>query len=417
MKNRLLILALSIVFHCSANAQIVMGSGGGGGHGGAPCDLLGVGIICPVPLGNACLDGLCRSAPGGSPDAYYFATTIGGVFKSGCAACSNTCSFSIDTSSCSTSTSTSTSTGTGTTIKPPMEDDGHGNPVFVDANHALDTGGGTTASGQTVPVSAVSPTITVGTASQNFAAAVNKKLNACMEMRNPGDAYDKFDCIANDTPKPADFNALWASSDPSTAGGQLNAIILVAPNNKPLTGFFTKDGARCNDLSEFMATADTYGKILDPDIVAGQQNRVSGGVQNTTDMIKIPTSAAYTALQAQLAAKGKRFPGPSDYKTCRFLAQAAMIAKCPANSNSSNVMTKSVTAGGVTRCAAAESILIHIRVVEFYKLSGQASMPTFDTVVDSSNINSVSMTKILSAKYGNACGSGGRYFNGACLNP
>ncbi|MCC5758143.1 hypothetical protein, partial [Klebsiella pneumoniae] len=84
-----------------------------------------------------------------------------------------------------------------------------------------------------------------------FNNAINKKLACCLNSFKTGDTYAKFDCIENAKTAVTDFDTLWASSDSTTEGNQMNAFILAGPNGKPLTGFYTMEGVRCNEFSEF----------------------------------------------------------------------------------------------------------------------------------------------------------------------
>jgi hypothetical protein len=126
--------------------------------------------------------------------------------------------------------------------------------------------------------SPISPTNATGGA-LSFANVINKKLACCMNnylppppsgTPIPGETQTsadvKFDCIDN-TAKATDFNTLWSSSDDALSGtnqgtgGQINALLLASANGKPLTGFYTEAGARCNEFSEFDAQGIHPGTI------------------------------------------------------------------------------------------------------------------------------------------------------------
>ena len=348
-----------------------------------------------------CRNDVCAASPTCSThDCKYF--TNSAVSKSGCTGMTSAtiCSFPFVASS----------TCSETQISWPMENDGSGNPIFIESHHANDAG-----DLGTIPASAVSSAVGGLSAPIAYASVVNKKLAGCMNSFTPGDLYSKFDCIDNSKTTPMDFDTLWASSDDASAGGQLNALML-SDGGRVVTGFYTREMVRCTEFSEFMATSDMHGKRVNPTILAGQQNKVAGaGVVDTTEVLRIPTSPAFAALRSQLT--GKRFPSTTaDYLRCPILVEAAAIYSCPPNSNSTSVMTKTYTPpSGPSRCAAAQKILVEIKVRDFYETAGLPKLPTLDTIQDLTSINSVSLDKILSRKNGTTC-PGGTYKNGICLN-
>lgn len=283
----------------------------------------------------------------------------------------------------------------------------------IAAKHRCDdgTGGG--------PVSA--------TAGGTFTNIVNKKLACCMNRFTTGDLFEKFDCIDNSAKSYADFNALWASADDASKGGQLNALLLMAGANAATTkgqvisGFYKLNGTRCNQFSEFAFPPG--GGIqpyqVDPLIVSTQQAKVGAAPVVMGTPIPLPSGTAYSALNASITGTSKlSYPKTLlDYQTCPILVRAAMVATCPSAVDVPNALTSIVdpTDGTTVRCAAAGSIQIHVRIEQVYTISGQAPSKPFDTFLNPGQNESIDISKIILSKYGDQCPPGTSSLGGICV--
>jgi hypothetical protein len=289
---------------------------------------------------------------------------------------------------------------------------------FIESKHRCDVGAGL------VPVSAVFPTASPNDAAR-FNDIANKKLACCMNEFNPAipDDTAKFDCVENAKVRYIDFNDLWSSvvdEDPD----MMNAVYLTNAAGKPISGFYTLSGARCDDLSEFAAPlSGIQPYVIDPTMMSGQQMKV-GGVRPVTGVLYlVPNVRSFTDLQSKL---NKKFPDPTNPTGlaqalhCPILVRAAMVAACPSNPMLP-VAQESYTfpngAGTKTRCAAASSIQMHVRIEQLYEITGTPKMQTIDTVLTPAMANSVSMERILARKNGTVCGSGTIPWRNVCAWP
>ncbi|MBS1959028.1 MAG: hypothetical protein JST80_06110 [Bdellovibrionales bacterium] len=271
--------------------------------------------------------------------------------------------------------------------------------------------------------SSVSRRIGGTTADAQFHNTVNKRLAVCLNgMGAQGDAAgtnyttaagQKFDCIANDTNAYyyRDFNDLWASTDAASDGGQMFALALKNAQGKPLTGFYRLNGSRCDQYSEFAAntsgtgsTGSTEGTIQ-PGII-----NADGTITDQGSPIVTPgsTSGGVATALAEMrhSLPGIILPGSAaEKKECPVLIRAAFIASCPDNPLTGPKPTVQANSGGkeYKRCTSASKIRIAIRAEQIWEIAGQAKMPVFDSLVQSSQSTSVSLNRILAQKYGVDC--------------
>jgi len=264
---------------------------------------------------------------------------------------------------------------------------------------------------------------------------INKKLACCMNDIATGATQSstdvKFDCIDNSSVA-GDFNALWESADPKAEGEEINALLLAGAGGKPLSGFYTLDGMRCNQFSEF----DPNG--IQPGMVngnaagnGGQQDFVNGSNGNTQfvaegSVIKIPSGTGYNALIASAKSAGKTLVAPHPEKKtaveiqnarqCPILVRAALVASCPPVANATNAVQYTVTnqPTGITRCPVADHVRIHIRAEQVYQISGSAPIQTVDTVIDNKDANAISLDQIIRQKNGSNCLPGMTSSGGGC---
>lgn len=251
-----------------------------------------------------------------------------------------------------------------------------------------------------VPPSQVSPFVTSTSGMVGaFRNAVNKKLNCCLNG-NPKDFVGrKFDCVDNTINAATTFEALWASRDDDADGGQLNAVVLAGAGGRPLTGFYSIDGKRDPRFSEMTATALTRVRI----------NPVAGAITATLGTITKPSGTAFDALVTGLG----NLPAPTsvaDRIRSPILVRAAAIYDCPRNpvSNIPLKTLQTLTAGVVTKevCPVAATAKIHIRIEQVSEIIGAPPMKTIDTVIESSQVPSLSIEKLLNQKYGPGCAPG-----------
>lgn len=247
-----------------------------------------------------------------------------------------------------------------------------------------------------------------------FNNMVNKKLACCMNEFTsnppPGDAYSKFDCVDNGGTQYKNFNELW-SSYLNEDQDLMNALYLVNSTGKPLTGFYTLAGARCDDLSEFAAPlTGIQPYLLDPKLKTGQQ-------QGTA--YPIPNVKSFADLQVKL---NKKFPDPNLDPTtalrCPILVRAAMVAYCPNNPALPIAqMSYAFPPNGKLRCSVAKAIQIHVQIEQLYEITGSPKMQTIDTVIDPSLTRPIPIDRIISMKNGNACTAETVSWNSLCAYP
>lgn len=256
--------------------------------------------------------------------------------------------------------------------------------------------------GGNVPPSEVAPTIRTGSDTGlvgAFRNAVNKKLSCCLNG-NPRDFVGrKFDCVDNNLAAPTGFDALWASTDADVDGGQLNALVLAGAGGIPLIGFYSVDGKRAPQFSEFSADAITR-VVIDPK---------TNSIQTTRDTIPKPAGAAFDDIVNRL---GSRSVPTSVQDRMRYpiLVRAAAIYDCPRNPIHVGPLRtlQTVTAGSVTKeiCPVAATIKIHFRIEQVSEILGTPPMKTIDSIVDQSQRDALSVEKILERKYGPPCAPG-----------
>ncbi len=282
------------------------------------------------------------------------------------------------------------------------EEGSPGDCKFIDAHHACDNGAG---GGQASPVSS---NVTGTSPAARFDSVVNKKLACCLNTQNkPIDPITKFDCIDNSKlPAITDFNSMWSKSDADTgvagSGGQLFATVLSNAAGKPVTGFFTLDGARCNEFSEFGATGDIKTWKINPAIMAGQQNKATTSGGDVTGSIPIPTSSNYSTMKGIIK---KGIPTtPAEMLRCPLLVRAYIVSKCDSDPAAPLMHTAYPfrPSKAPERCSSASSIQAHFRVEQWIEISGAPKLKTTDSVQDLS-VQSISVSNIISKKNGTVC--------------
>ena len=244
-----------------------------------------------------------------------------------------------------------------------------------------------------------------GTTSVDFGSLLNKKLACCLNKEVSSGQMNKlnsmkYDCEDNSQLSATDFNTLWSSSDVINGGGQINAFIL-ASGGKPITGFYSLDGIRCDRFSEFAGPLQAY--TVDPLIKSAQQNSV-GSTPIATYTISAPTNAlAYSALSTTLVAARKSIPSTqADMNQCPILVRAALVVSCPpvkATTSLGRTYLDSVTANGKIYCPTASTISVKIQIEQIYAITGRPVMPIYSTI-SSSLAPVLNLNSLINSKYG-----------------
>ncbi len=112
-----------------------------------------------------------------------------------------------------------------------------------------------------------------------------------------------------------------------------------------------------------------------------------------------------------LGGKGKA-PNPSSgsagvasARRCPILVRAALIVTCPPLNKSTNApqLTHEDPTTKKLTCPAASSIQVHLRAEQVFKITGQPTIQTVDTIVDRKTAASISIDQLLKQKYPGQC--------------
>ncbi len=272
-------------------------------------------------------------------------------------------------------------------------------PTMTD--HACSNGGGTAQL-----ASPVSVEVTGQDAVIRFDNTINKKLACCMNSMstvNNSGAFIKFDCVDNSSNTYTNFDSLWGSADSSNDGGQSNALVLSGSLGKYLTGFYTVDGVRCDEYSEF---ADSYAPTK---VIKG-----SGGTWVTQTVSGSTTITPPSALRSIFSSK--KVPSTAlEMKRCPIVARAAMVATCPPKTELPVVQKTYVDSSGLKHCSSASGIQVHVRIEQIFEIEGMPKMKTVDTVAERRLASSISVESIISNKNGGACPGGATKQGDVCV--
>lgn len=318
-----------------------------------------------------------------------------------------------------------------------------GNCEMNFAFHAAGRGNGTT-----IPPSPVSPRVggLNGTPEGQWDNTVNKKFAACLNgfgtitAMTATAAYTtpKFDCLANNFVKYNDFNDLWASTDRPADGGLMNAIVLANALGKPISGFYTQDGAHCDEYSEF--AGELIPMIVNPKL-GNSSSADLDWKQATGPALVLPgkgdggssagtggSTLAYSELQTGMIGKllamanAGLIPNNSsqnyvpttaaERRKCPLLVRAAAVYTCPDNVPSATMVSYVETdPSDPTRilraqCPVAKDVKIHMRIEQLTEIKGQPKMPTIDTITNSTGNSQVTLQRLIAEKYGVECPKG-----------
>lgn len=265
--------------------------------------------------------------------------------------------------------------------------------------------------------SEVSPYIPGSNYVTRFNNTINKKLNCCLNGMGTTATMAKFDCVDNTFSFSSNFDNLWSSSDPAGDGGQLNAILLIGPNGKPITGFYSLDGKRADNYSEFTNQTIQPGKVS-AKFNPGQVQQVAGGFQAVGPAVPKPSGAAWTEMVTKI---GKGIPATAQEKRdYPILVRAAAVYHCPPNPVTLNSPLKSretYSGGNLTAatCATAATVTIHIQIKQIWEIAGTKTLQTIDSAVDQSQSANISVDQMIVDKYGPGCGPGRVLQGSACV--
>ena len=275
-------------------------------------------------------------------------------------------------------------------------------------------GGG---NGSSVPASIVSTLVTGDPSTpEQYNNAVNKRMGCCLHVRNtqkttftgsvPGNNIsngdEKFDCVDNAQTQYASFDDLWASS----TDGLPNAVVLRNTFGNIITGWYMLNGQKCNEFGEFTDQPIQKGKV-DPVIKSGiQMNKNSDTTGNIFSSsgygtIPVPTVSSWQTDYISHVSSGF-LHGPPDCQAhpndcfrCPLLVRAAMVAKCPINNNPSNKFTYQDSTTHLSQCAAASSIVVHVKVEQVYEISGQKTITPINTITNSGMAGSIDVRALI----------------------
>lgn len=247
----------------------------------------------------------------------------------------------------------------------------------------------------------------------SWSQIVNKRVACCTNDMdaNTISSSVKFDCVDNTAQaKTATFNELWAA-DPSTLGGQLNAVVLSTGNYQPLTGWYTHDGRRCMEFSEFSANQIIPGTVA-PFSTAGQKEVATAPWLATGAPIPMPSGPAFDDIVSRLGVRA-RAPNPAagtalelnHARRCPLLVRAALITRCPSTpTNGTNAPRFTVKdANNITRCPSADVAQVQVRVEQVFRIVGEPQMAPVDTVLDQKSASTLNVGDIIRTKNGGKC--------------
>jgi hypothetical protein len=302
------------------------------------------------------------------------------------------------------------------TCAAPYEPDlGTGNCVYNRYKHACgESSSGVVRSAYGEPDGVASDT--------NFQKLANKKLACCLNSHTLTSAgatqqeFVKYDCtetkVLDSGGQRLDFNSIWAGSDDTQDGGQLNALALVSAVGQPITGFYSLRGTRCSKFSEF--GGELRPKRVRPFLVSSQQANPAGGsgIEDLGSVYPQPSGAAYQNLKAGI---NKAVPSSlQEMNDCPILVRAALVVTCPSSNGGASPPDLRFEDTGVSRCPMASTVTVHLRIEQLYQIAGQTPLKTFDTRAMKDQIASLEVSEIISNRFGETCLPGTRRVGDVC---
>jgi hypothetical protein len=82
-----------------------------------------------------------------------------------------------------------------------------------------------------------------------------------------------------------------------------------------------------------------------------------------------------------------------------------MITRCPGTTTAGqNLPRFTVTdSAGITRCPSADSIQIHVRIEQIFRIAGEPQMPPIDTITDQKSVGTINVGDVIRNKNGGQC--------------
>lgn len=248
-----------------------------------------------------------------------------------------------------------------------------------------------------------SATVMPSVAGADFDSFLNPKLKCCMSEIDgtfTGGSHLKFDCIENKKPF-KDFDQLWAGYDLDVNGGAPYAVTLSGFGSKPITGFYALEGGslrRCSEFSEFAASEPIQPYRVDGTQTVVQQTKVGEGVKVPIGQaIPIPSGAGMNSIRTKVLGQGKKIPeSAQEMSRCPVLVRAAMIVSCKSQSSSNpNTYVDTAAPSDKVRCASGSNVQFQVQLRQVYEITGQPTLKTVDTVLESGAQGTVSIEQIL----------------------
>jgi len=259
--------------------------------------------------------------------------------------------------------------------------------------------------------SAVSSSISGGGTSLalQFNNAVNKKLSCCMHERTKGAQNFKFDCVDNSALNTYhDFDDLWTRGDPGSDGGQLNAIVLGNASGKMITGFYTLEGKRCDQYSEF--GGKIYSARVDPKATSTPPPPLG------TWSVDAPSPPNGKALNSVETTTGLGIPTTaSERLACPIVVRSAITAHCSTTNPPLPAVQTYFKNGSQNRCTVADKITVYLQVKQVTEIVGQKPMKTFDTFMSPNAAVQFDVGKLVGANNGGQCPDGTTRVGNQCV--
>lgn len=234
---------------------------------------------------------------------------------------------------------------------------------------------------------------------------LNPKLKCCLNEIDgafTSGSHLKFDCIEN-AGLASNFDTLWAGKDQDVNGSAPYATLLAGFGGKPISGFYALESGslrRCGEFSEFAALGPIQGFRVDPAQTVVQQNSVGAGqLLAVGSALPVPQGVAFTHIRTEVRKKGKTIPTTVDeVRRCPVLLRAATVVSCKksgAGQVPPKTYTDSTASADKVRCTSGSVVQIHVQLRQLHEITGQPTMKTVDTVVDSSQLSTISVEEIL----------------------
>lgn len=234
---------------------------------------------------------------------------------------------------------------------------------------------------------------------------LNPKLKCCLNEIDgafTSGSHLKFDCVEN-AGVASNFDLLWAGKDQDLNGSAPYATLLAGFGGKPISGFYALENGslrRCSEFSEFAALGPIQSFRVDPVQTVVQQNSVGAGqMVPVGSPLPVPTGAAFMHIRTEVRKKGKTVPSTIDeVRRCPVLLRAATVVSCKKNAAGQippKTYTDATASADKVRCTSGSVVQIHVQLRQLHEITGQPTMKTVDTVVDSSQLSTISVDEIL----------------------